>query len=45
MFAMIQHGHFEKKYTGNTVTNELNLNIVHFPNKISLMYSGCTIVN
>lgn len=44
MFAMIQHGHFEKKYTGNTVTNELN-NIVHFPNKISLMYSGCTVIN
>ena len=44
MFAMIANGHFEKKYTGNTVTNELN-NTVHFPNKISLMYSGCTVVN
>ena len=44
MFAMIAHGHFEKKYTGNTVTNERN-NIVHFPNKISLMYSDCTVVN
>ena len=43
MFAMIAHGHFEKKYTGNTVTNELN-NVVHFPNKISL-YSDCTVVN
>lgn len=44
MFAMIAHGHFEKKYTRNTVTNELN-NVVYFPNKISLIYSDCTVVN
>ena len=44
MFAMIAHGHFEKKYTGNTVTNELN-SVVYFPNKISLIYSDCTVVN
>ena len=35
------HGHFEKKYTRNTATSELN-SIVHFPNKISLINSDCT---
>ena len=43
MFALIAHDcHFEKKYTGNTVTNELN-KVVHFP-KIKFLPNTVTVL-